>query len=272
MKKRPANPIKDIERVLDIQDYLKEKNNRDYTLFVLGIATGYRAGDLVIQRVRDIKKALDDGYFEILEGKKVNSKNIRKENIKPRIVKIPSNLDKVLKKYIKGKKDFEYLFTSRKGQNNHITVSHVSRILKSVGQEFGLSNITAHSMRKTFAYSIYVESNYDLLLVKEMLGHSSIEETKCYLGLDRETYDKYSDSLNSMIRVWVNLLFLPLNASYFGVCALRYKKYLHILVGKSKNECAIPYVNETFKKWEKNNSKALIYKNLRYLDQQIAQK
>ncbi|ABR48561.1 phage integrase family protein [Alkaliphilus metalliredigens QYMF] len=200
-KKKPANPIKGKEAVLDIQDYLKCTGQRDYVLFVLGIATGYRAGDIVKLKVRDIKASLENGYFEILEGKKVNSKNIRKENIKPRIVKVIKNLEILLRKYIKGKKDYEYLFQSRKGKNRSIHVSTVSRILKAAGEEFGLKNITAHSMRKTFAYSIYVESEYDITLVKEMLGHGSIEETKCYLGLDRETYDKYSDSLNDLIRL-----------------------------------------------------------------------
>ncbi len=200
-KKKPANPIKDKELVLDIQDYLKLQNERNYIVFILGISTGYRAGDLVKLKIRDVKDALENGYFEILEGKKANSKNIRKENLKPRIVKVINNLAILLKRYVKGKKDYEYLFTSRKGKNDHITVAHLSRILKDAGAEFGLKNISAHSLRKTFAYNIYVESEYDLLLVKEMLGHSSIEETKLYLGLDRETYDKYSDTLNKLIRI-----------------------------------------------------------------------
>lgn len=197
-KKRPAKPIKDKETVLDFQDYFKSKNYRDYILFILGISTGYRAGDLVVLKVRDAKKALDNGYFEIMEGKKKNSKNIRKENMKPRIVKVINNLEVLLRKYIKGKKDYEYLFPSRKG--NHIEVPRVTAILKEAAKEFGLKDITAHSMRKTFAYFIYVESEYDITLVKEMLGHSSTEETKVYLGLDRETYDKFSDSLNDLIR------------------------------------------------------------------------
>ncbi|MBB6218198.1 integrase [Anaerosolibacter carboniphilus] len=200
-KKKPANPIKEKEAVLDIQDYLKLKCERNYMLFVIGIATGYRAGDLVKLKVRDIKGALENGYFEILEGKKANSKNIRKENIKPRIVKVIHNLEVLLRKYIKNKKDYEYLFTSRKGKNKHITVDQVTRILKDAGDEFGLKNITAHSMRKTYAYSIYEQSGYNITLVKDMLGHRSIEETRRYIGLDKETYDKYSDSLNSLIRV-----------------------------------------------------------------------
>lgn len=200
-KKKPANPIKDREKVLDIQDYLKYKSIRNYVLFVLGIATGYRAGDLVRLKVRDIKIALANGYFEILEGKKVNSKNIRKENIKPRIVKVIYNLEVILRNYIKNKRDYEYLFQSRKGRNQHIQVKRVSVILKEAGEEFGLKNISAHSLRKTYAYSIYVESEYNITLVKEMLGHSSLEETKVYLGLNRETYDEYSDTINKLIRI-----------------------------------------------------------------------
>lgn len=42
-RKRPANPLKSKKDVLDIQDYLKYKNERDYILFLLGITTGYRA-------------------------------------------------------------------------------------------------------------------------------------------------------------------------------------------------------------------------------------
>lgn len=198
-KKRPAKPIKDVEKVLDIQDYLKYKNERDYILFILGISTGYRAGDLVKLKVRDIREALIYKYFLIMEGKKLNSKKIRKENIKPREVKIVSKLDRILREYIKDKKDFEYMFPSRKG-NKNIEVSQVSRILRAAGEWFGLYNISAHSMRKTYAYTIYMESGKDIVAVKELLGHSSIEITKRYLGLDRETYDKYSDKLNGLIR------------------------------------------------------------------------
>lgn len=199
MKKRPSNPIKDRQNVLDIQDYLKAKNERDYVLFVLGIVTGYRAGDLVELKVRDIKEALDYGYFVIMENKKENTKNIRKENMKPRQVKVVVKLQKILKKYIANMKDYEYLFQSRKGENNHILVSHVSRILKEAGEKFKLHNISAHSMRKTYAYKIYVESEFNIVAVKEMLGHSSVEITKLYLGLDRETFDNYSDFLNDLI-------------------------------------------------------------------------
>lgn len=199
-KKKPAKPIKDESLVLDIQDYLRYKNERNYLLFIVGIATGYRAGDLVRLKVRDAKDALKDGYFTILEGKKVNTRNIKKENIKPRVVPIVDKLKKILKDYIKDKKDYECLFPSRKGINKPINVSRVSAILEEAGKYFGLSNISAHSMRKTYAYKIYIESGNNIDVVKEMLGQSSREITKRYLGLDRELYDKYSTKLNDLIR------------------------------------------------------------------------
>lgn len=196
-KKQAAKPIKNIQDVYDIQDYLKAKSYRNYMLFILGIATGYRAGDLIKLRVRDIKQALRSGYFTIMEGKKLNSKNIREKNRKPREVIIIKNLKKKLEEYIKELNDYDYMFPSRKGK--HIQVKRVSEILKEAADYFEINNVSAHSMRKTYAYRIYENNGHDLLAIKEMLGHSSIEETKVYLGLDREVFDKYSETLNDLI-------------------------------------------------------------------------
>ena len=199
MKKRPANPIRDKETILDIQDYLKCKNYRDYVLFALGIATGYRAGDLVSLKVRDIKEALYHGYFRIMESKKEKCKNIREVNRRPREVKVVDKISILLKKFIRNKKDYEFVFQSRKGVNQNISVAHVSRILKDAGNFFGLRNISAHSMRKTYAYRIYKQSNNNIVLVKEMLNHTDVEVTKRYLGLSREEYNKFSDMLNDIL-------------------------------------------------------------------------
>lgn len=199
-KKRPAKPITSVERVWDIQDYLKSKNERDYVLFLVGVTTGYRAGDLVKLQVRDIREAIDRKEFIIYESKKMNSKNIREKNRKPRRVELLPGVEKILDEYIKGKPEFDYVFKSRKGLNNHIGVKAVSNILHEAGLYFGMDQISAHSMRKTYAYKIYNDNDKDVLVVKELLGHSSIEETKLYLGLDREMYHQYSKPLNDFVR------------------------------------------------------------------------
>lgn len=185
-------------------DYLRlnseQNGERNYVLFVLGCTTGYRAGDLVELRVRDIKQAIKRKEITIMEGKKKNSKNIRERNRRPRTVEIVPKMEKILRNYIKNKKDYEYMFQSRKGTNKPIGVAAVSNLLKEAGEYFGLYDITAHSMRKTYAYKIYIESGRDIVAVKELLGHRSIEETKRYIGLDREEYHRYSQKLGDFIR------------------------------------------------------------------------
>lgn len=199
-RKRPAKPIRSTTLVLDIQDYLRYKNERDYILFIIGITTGYRAGDLVKLKVRDVNEAIRRSEFTIYEGKKFNSKNIREINRKPRTVELLPKVARILKAYIKDKRDYDYMFPSRKGINQNIGVQAVSNILKEAGKYFGLNDISAHSMRKTYAYKIYIENDCDIVAVKELLGHRSIEETKLYIGLDREKYHQYSKSLNDFVR------------------------------------------------------------------------
>ena len=198
--KRPASPLKTKRDVLNIQDYLRYKSKRNYTLFVLGITTGYRAGDLVNLQVRDIKEALKYKEFVIQEGKKFNNKRVKDRNRKARRVELIPSVARILKDYIKDMKDYEYVFKSRKGLNKPIGVQAVSNALKEAGEYFGLYNITAHSMRKTYAYKIWIESGKDVLVVKELLGHSSTEETKLYLGLDKEEYHNYTMKLGDFVR------------------------------------------------------------------------
>lgn len=198
--KRPASPLKTKRDVLNIQDYLRYKSKRNYTIFVLGITTGYRAGDLVNLQVRDIKEALKYKEFVIQEGKKFNNKRVKDKNRKARRVELIPSVARILKEYIKDMKDYEYIFKSRKGLNKPIGVQAVSNALKEAGEYFGLYNITAHSMRKTYAYKIWIESGKDVLVVKELLGHSSTEETKLYLGLDKEEYHNYTMKLGDFVR------------------------------------------------------------------------
>lgn len=201
MKKKEAKPIKSDSSVKDLQDYLKLKSERDYLLFVIGITTGYRAGDLVDLKVRDIKDFLENGYFSIIEKKKLNTiRNPKdKDKVKPREVIIVPHLRRILREYIINMRDYEYIFQSRKGSNQHILVSSASRMLNEAGAFFGLKNISCHSLRKTYAYKIYEETQ-DIFVVKEMLGHSSVEITKRYIGLDKDTYAEFSQKLNNMLR------------------------------------------------------------------------
>ena len=74
------------------------------------------------------------------------------------------------------------LFPSRKF-GSALSRSQAHRILERAFQQAGLNGkLATHSLRKTFAQRIY-DASGDIFLVKEMLGHKSVETTKQYLGV-----------------------------------------------------------------------------------------
>ena len=61
-------------------------------------------------------------------------------------------------------------------------------------------NLSAHSMRKTFAYTVWLSNEKDIVLVNELLGHATIRDTKRYLGLDTELYNsKTTGAINDNV-------------------------------------------------------------------------
>lgn len=224
MKKRNKKPARAIttREAQDIRDCLAEseskyKAERDCMLFNIGIATGYRMQDLVDLKIRDLKIFLDNGYFSIMEKKKVNAlkaklngqevgmdeqgedifispDEIINKKVKPREVEIIPELRVLIRSYIEGKKNRSYAFMTtkckkeelEKGEAINISRESFSKIVKAAGMKAcKMNNITGHSLRKCYAKNIYDETNGDIFLVKDMLGHSSIEVTKRYLGLDK---------------------------------------------------------------------------------------
>jgi len=199
MKKRPSKPIPEIyynRFKYRLEEISGEWAERNLTLFLLDIATGYRMQDIVDLTISDIKEALINGYFEIQEKKQYNAWKTHMKNYPRSKKEIPQKrkhdivpqLETVLKKYIKGKKKSEYAFPSQKGNGSmYISAKAYSDILKRVAddQEINLKNITGHSLRKTYARRLYEETN-KLEYVRIALGHASIEVTKRYLGLEDE--------------------------------------------------------------------------------------
>jgi integrase len=171
-----VEPIRDLDLLNDIIDFLYAKNRRDHALFTTGIYSGLRVSDILTMRVRDVK----DKDYIYLHEKKTN-----KEKRFP----IHDELKEILKNYIDDKKDYEYLFISRQGLNRPITRTRAYEILNEAAAHFGLDNIGTHTMRKTFGYWLYQQSK-DIAAIKEILNHSDITTTLRYIGVVQETKDK----------------------------------------------------------------------------------
>lgn len=177
-----VEPIRDMNLVFDVADYLKVRNERDYVMFMFGIYTGLRISDILKLRVRDVK------------GKKFIYMREEKTD-KEKKFPINEDLIPILENYIKDKKDYEYLFKSKKGLNKPITRECAYHVLKNAAKEFGLDNIGTHTLRKTFGYFLY-QSTHDVVTIKEILNHSDIAITLRYIGVNQDRKDQVMKKLS----------------------------------------------------------------------------
>lgn len=195
-----AIAIKDKKDLDRVQNYLKEHNEKAYILFIIGLATGYRGGDLINLTVMDVKKAIKTGMFTILEEKKVNIYKAKnngyisedKKRKFERSVYISEKLKSILKEYVAGRSDAEFIYWSQKQKGKGKYKNHIRR--DSLGKEFkkaikacGLEiSAGTHTPRKTYGYIMYHANNRDINFVQELFGHSTAKWTRFYIGIDQE--------------------------------------------------------------------------------------
>lgn len=180
-----VEPIRDMNLILNIADYLKEKNERNYVLFMFGIYSGLRISDILPLHVRDVR---NKDYIYLRE---------KKTNKEKRFI-INDELKKILKDYVKGKKDYELLFPRSKGrgQKKPIGRQSVWRILNDAAAKFGHTDkIGCHTMRKTFGYWLYQKTR-DVATIQKILNHSDPSITLRYIGINQDGQDKIMNSLS----------------------------------------------------------------------------
>ena len=64
-----------------------------------------------------------------------------------------------------------------------ITERAVQKQLKIVCDYLGYDNISTHSFRKMFASQIYQNNDYNIILVQQLLQHSTPAVTQKYIGI-----------------------------------------------------------------------------------------
>jgi site-specific recombinase XerD len=70
----------------------------------------------------------------------------------------------------------------------------INRRLKTI---FGsVYHISSHSIRKSVANEVYLNSGKDIYSVMKFLNHSSILVTQKYLGIDQEQREQMFNQLN----------------------------------------------------------------------------
>lgn len=171
-----VEPIRDMDTVLDLADYLKSNNIRDYVMYMFGIYSGLRISDILKFRVREVK------------GK--NAVYIREQKTgKEKRFALNEELVAIIREYVKDKKDYEYLFKSPRFPNKPITRQQAYNILTGAGKVFGIESIGTHTLRKTFGYHMY-QQTHDAVTLMEIFNHADISITLRYIGINQDNKDK----------------------------------------------------------------------------------
>ena len=168
-----VNPIKDARKIEALKKYLKERNERDYMLFLLGIHFGLRISDLLSLRIEDV---VGKKYIIIKEKKTGKIKSFPVAEV----------VQRELESYLKGRTK-GWLFLSReKSGATPITRQQAYNVLSDAAKAVGIKDpIGTHTLRKTFGYWACKQGT-SLELIQKILNHSSPGVTLRYIGITQD--------------------------------------------------------------------------------------
>ena len=200
--KQIVKPIKDSNVLEQVKDCLLHKfdtGRRNYTIFQVGKAT--------LLRVSDVLRIKKEDVFDHHGRVKRNAYTIDKKTQKRNILYLRP-IERDLEDYYDWLEKYEsehpkqtiftseWLFPSMTHPNKHIDERRFYMIMHKVGEILQIDYLGTHTMRKTGAYRVYVQSHYNVALVSELLNHSSEKVTFRYLGLDQETREHILDTID----------------------------------------------------------------------------
>jgi integrase len=154
------------------------RRTRELALFNLAIDSKLRSCDLVRLRVRDV-----------CHGAVVASRTIvmQQKTQRPVQFEITEQTRDSLAAWIRSSRlgSEEYLFPSRLHSSPHLSTRQYARIVRGWVREIGLdaSAYGTHTLRRTKASLIYRRTK-NLRVVQLLLGHTKLESTVRYLGIE----------------------------------------------------------------------------------------
>ncbi len=176
-----VEPIRSESQIKQIKGNLyRQKNPRDYLIFVFGINSGLRIGDILSLKLTDVKdyKGNLRDYLTIKEQK----------TGKTRKVFFNKQIKEALNYYIKKTGIFnldQYLFTNEKSKENKpITRVRAYQLINKWCRDVGLDcKVGGHTLRKTFGYHMRMQG-VSIERISNLLNHRNIKVTFRYIGID----------------------------------------------------------------------------------------
>lgn len=168
---------------------------RNKSLLIIGISTGGRISELLSLKLGDV--------FQ--NGRPVDILHFKRDVVKgkesARSVPVNSDGTRAITELVNwhnekfGSFDASRpCFPSQQGGLS-LTRQRAHDILKDVFKRAGLNgNLATHSLRKSYAQRLYAITG-NIYVISEMLGHSSVDTTRAYLGVDVEYVKEASEKM-----------------------------------------------------------------------------
>ncbi|GAB4474327.1 MAG: tyrosine-type recombinase/integrase [Erythrobacter tepidarius] len=169
------------KQIWEIRFYLNERRRvRDRALFDLAIDSKLRGCDLVRMKIGDIVNGGQIQTRALVMQQKTN-RPVQFELLPDARASLLTWLER------RGGTVDDYVFPSRVDRNGHLSTRQYARLVDEWVTVIGLmrSEYGTHSLRRTEASIIY-RATGNLRAVQILLGHSKIENTVRYLGIDVE--------------------------------------------------------------------------------------
>ena len=165
-------------------------NTRDLALFNLAIDSKLRGCDLLGLRVSDVANGSEILSRAMIRQSKTN---------RPVRFEITPRTRKSIEEWIESAElsHNDYLFPSRIRDSKHLSTRQYARIVEFWVKSIGLDPAAygTHSMRRTKATLIYRRTK-NLRAVQLLLGHSSLDSTVRYLGIEIDDALEMSEQID----------------------------------------------------------------------------
>lgn len=198
-KQQFVEPIQSIEDYQKVIKYLSvQKNKRNLCMFILGSSFGMRITDILNLKWHYV---LNEDYTikDTMWLQESKRKKVREIKFNPLVKQVIALYLSTLREQ---KNSFwmeldNYMFPSQKGINKPMLVSNTCRMFKKIFKEAGIDpthNYCTHTMRKTTGKTLY-DQGYDVWEISKLLGHSSMQETLCYIGVTKQKIGQMYEGL-----------------------------------------------------------------------------
>lgn len=181
-----TQPIRDKQELKRFMDYYRVEHPkpRNYALVLFGLHTALRISDILNLRWGDVYDFEKNCFVEHIF---VREKKTGKQNAIP----INRHVEEALSAYKIQQNPMaeDYIFSKTTDYSVPIHRTQAYRIIREAAEHtLHESNISCHSLRKTFGYHAWKQGISPALLM-EIYNHSSYQVTKRYLGITQDERD-----------------------------------------------------------------------------------